>query len=243
MSMKVMTRLRTGLKLGPAVVRAMGEGKHSLLLLRVRTGGFKGHFPISDLEFFLIPAGDELESEIRSEFRSFLDGPRDRDGDTVTVRYKAQAVDVAMMMDGSELKAFAPWHIWNEDALQTRLQWDPVDPMFLLTCKVVRLDPPLEIPWKESYEGSDPWIEIDAAELPDAALEPIMEHNDFLKIAVDVKAALAEAQKNPIERPEPPAAAAKPAPPKATAAAPAKPEPPTAGKAAPPAPEKTPPAS
>lgn len=236
MSMKVVTNLRTGLKVGPGVLRAMGEGKHSLLLQRVSDKDFQGHFPLRDLEFFLLPGEDDKESGVRPEFHSLLSGPSDRDGAKVTVRYKAQAVDVAMIMDGSDLKAFTSWHIWTEESFQARLEWDATDPMFLLLCKVVRLDPPLEIPWKDAYDGEDPWIRLDEDELAPVAFVPVLEHVDFLKIVVDVKNALAEVQKNPVERPEPekPAAAAKPAPPPPPKPAPpAPPKPGGEGKDAP----------
>ena len=121
MAMKVVTALRTGLKTSPAVARAMGEGKHCLLLHRVQSEDFKGHFPIRDLEFFILPCGKDAPGTLRSEFESLADGDSDREGDKLTVRYKAQAVDVAMILDGTRLESFAPWHIWTEQHLQGEL--------------------------------------------------------------------------------------------------------------------------
>lgn len=215
MPIKTVTNLRTGLKVGTGVLRAMGEGKHSLLLQRVSNKDFQGHFPLRDLEFFLLPGEDDKESEIRPEFHSLLSGTSDRNGAEVTVRYKAQAVDVAMIMDGSNLKAFTDWHIWTEESFQAQLQWDATDPMFLLLCKVVRLDPPLKIAWKDAYDGKDPWVLLDEEELAPMAFVAVLEHVDHLRIVVDVKKALAEVQKNPVQRPEAekPAVAAKPSPP------------------------------
>jgi hypothetical protein len=234
--MKATTSLRTCLKVSPAVLRAMGEGKHSLLLQPVGSEGFEGHFPIRDLEFFLVPCRDEDKQGIRPEFHELTSGESDRNDRKVTIRYKAQAVDVAMIMEGSSLKAFSDWHIWTDEWLQARLKWNPTNPMFLLTCKVVRLEPPLELPWKEAYEAG-PWMRLEEEELPPMAFVPVMEHVDFLKIAVDVKAALAEVQKNPIERPaeEKPAAPAKAAapPPPPKPAPPAPPKPGADGKQAP----------
>ncbi len=231
MAIKVLTDLRTCLKTSPAVTRAMGEGKHFLLLHRVQSEEFKGHFPIRDLEFFLLPSGKDEPGTIRSEFESLAESGSDRDGDKVTIRYKAQAEDVAMILDGTRLASFAPWHIWTEEHLQGQLDSPSTDPMFLLTCKVVRLDPPLEIVWKDGYDSASPWVTLEEEELPATAFEPVVEHNDFLKVALDAKQALAELQKNPIERPAPPEpekAAAPPPKPKAPPPPP-KPAPTSAG--------------
>ena len=216
MALKGTTSLRTGLKQSEAVVRAMGEGKHFLLAQRVQSPDFKGHFPIRDLEFFLVPDSSGLDrGNVRPEFQEMLDGKPDNDGKQVTVRYKASAVEVVMVPGIPDLAPFSDWHIWTEEHLRGQLEWDPTDPPYLLTCKVTRLDPPVVIPWQEAYGGSSPWIRIQEEELPPLALEPVIEHKDFLKVVVDFKKALAEAQKNPVERPEAAAAAAAPAKPAA----------------------------
>ena len=235
MSMKVPTRLRTALKESEAVVRAMGDGVHFLLLQQVQDATFRGHFPLSDLEFFLIPdpAGRQSAS-IRPEFRSYAEGPSENDGEKVTVRYKAAALEVVMLMRASDLKPLTPFHVWTEEYVQERFRWDPVNPLFVMTCKVYKVDPPLVI----ADPGRGPWVQIQEQELPDASYESVIEHNDFLKAAIDIKKAVAEVQKNPVDLPAPPAPPKPAAPPPKPPAKPATAKPPAA---APPKPAAAPP--
>ena len=82
------------------------------------------------------------------------------------------------------------------------------------------VDPPLVVAFREEYGKQGPWVEIDA-DLPPVSFEEVVPHADYLKVAIDVKKALAELQKNPMERPAPEAEA--PPAPAAAATATAKP--------------------
>ena len=100
---------------------------------------------------------------------------------------------------------------------QMQARWDRHDPTYLVTCKVQRVDPPLAVAFRAEYGKQGPWVEIDE-DLPPVSFEEVVPHNDYLKVAIDVKKALAELQKNPMEKPAPEA------PPAAAAAATAKPD-------------------
>jgi hypothetical protein len=73
-----------------------------------------------------------------------------------------------------------------------------------MTCKVHRLDPPLVIPHRPEYDGPDSWVDLpEEEELPAMAFEPVLENTDYLRVVVDLKKLVAEAQRNPSEEPEP----------------------------------------
>jgi hypothetical protein len=211
------TPLRRALKEWEGVVRAMRDGKHFLLLAGAadRDPDREARFVIRDLEFFLLPVRDGQERHaIRPEFQAYLDGPPENDGGSVEVTARAVVTDTTMIMDGRHLRGLGAFHIWTEEHLSGRVRWDPKDPLFLLTCKVAKVEPAFRLPWRAAYDGRDPWVTLAEPELPAATYEPVVPHKDYLKIGLDVKAILAERQKNPIEPPpgtQP--AAAPPAPP------------------------------
>ena len=209
MAIPVKTTLRTARAEAAAVVRAMGDGKHFLLLLRVGPADreTEARLLIQHLEFFLLPdRSTPVREQIRPEFQSYVDGASDHEGGKVTIRYRAMVTEGVMILEGSQLRGLTDFHIWDEDQLRRQVRWDPKDPPFLVTCKVERIDPPMVLPWKSAYETGE-WVTLDG-DFPAATFEPVVPHVDYLKVALDVKKVLAEAQKNPIE---PPAAPANPA--------------------------------
>jgi hypothetical protein len=202
MSIAVKTSLRTARVEPASVVRAMGEGKQVVLLVHVpaENGDGEARLGIDRLEFFLIP-DDGARDGIRPEHSSLTEGPSDREGGNVTIRYRAIVTEGMMIIEGTQLRGLSDFHIWTEDSLARRARWDPMDPAFLVTCKVQKLDPPITIPAKD-LDAAGEWLTIDA-DLPAASYESVVEHNDYLKASLDVKKAFAEAQKNPVELPVP----------------------------------------
>jgi hypothetical protein len=212
MTIPTRTTLRTAWKESPAVIRAMGDGRHLVLLSHVAPEGRdrEARLVIQHLEFFLFPRRQEGPRErFRPEFTSCLDGPVDNDGRQVTLRYRALVTDAVMVMQGFQVAGLSPFHIWTDDFVRHQIRWDPKDPVFALTCKVQRIDPPFAIPWVEPYGVPGDWVTIAEAELPPAVFTPVLEHKEFLKRALDIKKAFAEVHRNPLE-PEPAPAGADP---------------------------------
>jgi hypothetical protein len=218
------------------VVRALRDGKHFLLLAQssehqpVR----EARFVLSDLEFFLLPVRDGQDrASIRPEFHSYLEGEPERSGGKVTITTRAVVTDTLMVMDGRHLRGLEAFHIWTEAAFGGKVKWDPKNPVFLMTCKVARIDPPFQVDWRPEYDKAGAWVTLADAELPAATFEPVVPHKDYLKVGLDVKVIVGESQRNPVELP---AAATPPAAPAAAPPKPAPPAPPppaTAGPAAP----------
>ena len=213
MAIRTKTDLRTAWRESEAVVRAMGDGKHFLLLSHVGDGKreTEARFLGEHLEFFLFPdARMHRRSDFRPEFHSYLEPASEGDAKQVTLRYRAIVTEGVMVMNADQLQGLAPFHIWSEDFFRREVHWDPWDPPFLVTCKVQRVDPPLVIPHREAYDGSGSWIRIED-DLAPAAFHAVVPHNDYLKVALDVKKAFAEVQKNPLGKPDPPEPAGGPA--------------------------------
>lgn len=214
MPIPIKTPLRRAFKEMEAVVRAMRDGKHFLLLAPAapKAPDREARLVIQDLEFLLLPVrGGQERGAIRPEFHGYLEGAPERDGGKVTITARAVVTDTTMVMDGRHLRGLGAFHIWSEEYLSGRVRWDPKDPLFLLTCKVAKVEPAIAIPWRPEYDGASPWVTLLEADLPAAAFEPVVPHKDYLKIGLDVKAVLGEAQKNPLERPAAEAAPAAPA--------------------------------
>ena len=231
MAIPMKTTLRRALKESEAVVRAMRDGKHFLLLAQSSENQpiREARFVLRDLEFFLLPVRERQDrASIRPEFHAYLDAEPERSGGSVTITTRAVVTDTLMVMDGGQLRGLGAFHIWTDAAFTGRVKWDPQDPFFLLTCKVARIEPPFQVAWRPEYDKAGAWVTLADEDLPAATFEPVVPHKDYLKVGLDVKTIMGESQRNPVGLPAapPPAApapaAAKPAPP----APPAPPPPP-----------------
>lgn len=214
MPLRSKTTLRTARKVSPAVIRAMGDGKHFLLVSRLgaERPDQEARFLLKHLEFFLMPdLADDGKGSVRPEFASYLEGPPEADGKSITIRYRALVTEAVMVMESAQVDGMAPYHIWTEESFREQVRWNPKDPAFVSICKVQRIDPPLEIPHRPEYDGPGPWITLQEEALPPLAFEPVLENNDYLKAVVELKALFASAQKNPTEQPETAEPAAAPA--------------------------------
>ncbi|MGD8376575.1 MAG: DUF1802 family protein [Acidobacteriota bacterium] len=214
MPLRSKTTLRTARKVSPAVIRAMGEGKHFLLVSRVgaERPDQEARFLLRHLEFFLMPdLADAGKGSVRPEFASYLEEAPGADGKVIPIRYRALVTEAVMVMEGAQVDGMAPYHIWTEAVFREQVRWNPKDPAWVSICKVQRIDPPLEIPHRREYDAPGPWITLQEEELPPMAFEPVLENADYLKTVVEVKALFAGAQKNPTAQPDTPEPAAAPA--------------------------------
>jgi hypothetical protein len=234
MGIPIKTTLRRALKESEAVVRALRDGKHFLLLAPSSENQpiREARFVLRDLEFFLLPVREGQDrASIRPEFHSYLDGEPERSGGQVRITTRAVVTDSLMVMDGRQLRGLGAFHIWTDEAFSGRVAWDPKNPVFLLTCKAARIEPPFQVSWRPEYDKAGAWVTLADEDLPAATFEPVVPHKDYLKVGLDVKTIMGESQRNPVDLP----AAATPAPPAASPPAAAKPAAP-----APPPPPATP---
>ena len=143
---------------------AMIAGRQTILL---RNGGIReenGTFQMNDREFFLIPTYDHQSPKLLKEpFVSDLARIVNAGYDAKNLLISAYAaVDtVAVVEDEHRLRELRHEHIWNDDYVRMRLDFNPYDPLYVVLLRVYRLGEPVSIPMRPEYGGCKSWVTLE----------------------------------------------------------------------------------
>jgi hypothetical protein len=143
---------------------AMKAGRQIVL---IRKGGIReddGVFRVNDPEFFLLPTYEHQNPELLQHgYKEQLAKLSEVPPDPATVRIDTYAmVDTVRTCEDEEtLRRIASEHIWNEQYLQMRLNFNPYDPLYVLILKVFRLPEPVALPMRPEYTGCVSWVTLE----------------------------------------------------------------------------------
>lgn len=160
-------QLTLALKEWAVVQRSLLEG-HQLLLLR--KGGLiedTGDFDLRGQQFLIYPTyAHETErlGDVQPCFGDWLAEEEARKLPVAQIRLEAAAEvsEVLRVDDRAKLRALAPQHIWSEQFIDGRYDWEPYKPVFVLLLRAYRLAAPVVVPVLPRYGGCRSWIEMDA---------------------------------------------------------------------------------
>lgn len=187
--------LQIALKEWAVVQRALLTGRQIVLL---RKGGLveeSGDFDLRAREFLIYPTYEhetERAGDIQPAFNGWLREEEGRKPQPSTVRIEAacEAVDVIRVSSAESLVELAAQHIWSEQFVQNRFDWEPYKPVFLLVVRAYRLAHPRELPVLPEYGGCRSWINL-ADPIPTAGAKPAIESEaDFRRRAALIETAL-----------------------------------------------------
>ena len=159
---------------------ALREGKQILL---IRKGGIReeaGVFSISDKEFFLLPTFEHQNPALlKPEYLPAFD-LRHKPPSLDSIRIESYAVvdTIALARDEAQLAAASQEHIWKDDYVRMRFDFNPYDPLFLLILRVYRLNEPYTIPQSDAYDGCRSWVTLENA-LSTKAVTPAIPDAEF----------------------------------------------------------------
>jgi hypothetical protein len=163
------------------VCEAMKAGRQTVL---IRKGGIReedGIFRMDDAEFFLMPTYDhqaphllktdaveELERVERAGYN-----PR-----FVTISAYATVEVVAEVGDELLLRALDREHVWNEQYIKMRLDYNPYDPLYVILLRVYCLPEATTLPMLPEYGGCKSWVTLDRA-ISTIGATPAVTDEDF----------------------------------------------------------------
>jgi Uncharacterized protein conserved in bacteria len=143
---------------------AMKTGRQTVL---IRKGGIReedGVFRVDDTEFFLMPTYDhQTPTLLREEYRPALSEVVRRGYDPRSVTLDAYAVvdTVTELRDERRLRALEPEHVWNDDYLKMRLDYNAYDPLYVLILRAYRLPESVTLPMRPEYAGCKSWVTLE----------------------------------------------------------------------------------
>ncbi len=158
--------LATALKEWAVTQRSLLEG-HQIVLLR--KGGLieeTGDFDLKARQFLLYPTYEhetERAGDLQPCFGQWLreEEARKLPLGEIRIETAAEVSDVVRVDGRAKLLALAPQHIWSQQFIDGRYDWEPYKPVFVLLLRAYALASPVVIPVTRAYGGCRSWIELE----------------------------------------------------------------------------------
>ena len=152
------------LKEWATVVKALEQGKQTVIL---RKGGIletASGFNIETKKFFLFPTWEHQETKhVKPEFHNFLNEVLDKKPDEGFNKISSFAeVLYEKDIESSEIiNQLSSFHIWSDSYIQERRNWMPEKPIKAVFLKTINI-PEFNLPLKSEFSGCKSWIELNS---------------------------------------------------------------------------------
>jgi hypothetical protein len=180
-------QLNHALKEWAIAVEALSTGKTIVLL---RKGGIReADFQVRHHHVWLYPTYEHQKPQLLKPKYAAQVTPVESGWhpDTVTIKSSAEITDVLTVNKQEQIEALHPYHIWHEQMISDRFQWQPQRPLIVLLLRVYRLATPQAIPYHASYGGCKSWIELSTSIARDS-LNPVMGDAEYTAQVKKIKA-------------------------------------------------------
>ena len=153
-----------GLKEWATVVKALEQGKQTVIL---RKGGIletASGFNIESKKFFLFPTWEHQETKhVKPEFHDFLNEVLDKKPKAGFNKISSYAeVLFEKDIESSEIiNQLSSFHIWSDSYIQERRNWKPEKPMKAVFLRTIKI-PEFNLPLEPEFSGCKSWIELNS---------------------------------------------------------------------------------
>ena len=152
------------LKEWATVVKALEEGKQTVIL---RKGGIletASGFNIETKKFFLFPTWEHQETKhVKPEFHDFLKEvlTKKPDGDFNRITSYAEILFEKDIESNEVINNLSSFHVWSDSYIQERRSWMPEKPMKAVFLKIVKIKK-FDLPLEPEFQGCKSWIELNS---------------------------------------------------------------------------------
>ena len=153
-----------GLKEWATVVKALEQGKQTVIL---RKGGIletASGFNIESKKFFLFPTWEHQEiKHVKPEFHDFLNEVLDNKPDKGFNKISSYAEVLYEKDVGSidVINNLSSFHVWSDSYIQERRNWMPEKPMKVVFLRTIKI-PEFNLPLQPEFSGCKSWIELNS---------------------------------------------------------------------------------
>ena len=152
------------LKEWATVVKALEQGKQTVIL---RKGGIletASGFKIESKKFFLFPTWEHQETKyVKPEFRDFLNEVlyKKPDKGFNKISSYAEVLYEKDIEDKEIIDNLSSFHVWSDSYIQERRNWMPEKPMKAVFLRTVKI-PEFNLPLEPEFSGCKSWIELNS---------------------------------------------------------------------------------
>jgi hypothetical protein len=179
-----MNILMIALKEWAIVCKALEEGKQMLLLRKGGIMEYRKGFEVKHNEFLLYPTFEHQSVEsIKAEYkeklkeileeqnkyynnntRKKIDKKNDKNVNTASnniIKLLAKVEDVIEISDKLTLSELRDYHIWSDEYVTMRMNYNSSKPMNVLLLRIYKLRKPLIVDINDKWAGCKSWIDIE----------------------------------------------------------------------------------
>ena len=177
-----------GLKEWATVIKALENGKQTIIL---RKGGIletASGFNVESKKFLLFPTWEHQETKyVKPEFHGFLKDVLDNKPDEGfnKISSYAEVLDEKDIETKTIIDKLSEFHVWSDSYIEERRNWKPEKPLkvvFLRTYKI----PEIKIALKPEFEGCKSWIELNSNQISGQSVLSDLEIETELKKFMEI---------------------------------------------------------
>ena len=152
------------LKEWATVVKALEQGKQTVIL---RKGGIletASGFNIESKKFFLFPTWEHQETKhVKPEFRDFLNEVlyKKPDKGFNKISSYAEVLYEKDIESNDVINQLSSFHVWSDSYIQERRNWKPEKPMKAVFLRTIKI-PEFNLPLEPEFSGCKSWIELNS---------------------------------------------------------------------------------
>ena len=160
------------------ICKALEDGRQTLLLRKGGIMEYRKGFEVKHNEFLLYPTFEHqsLESikvEYKEKLKEILEeqykytrkeiDKNNKNSDinnTNIIKLVAKVEDVVEISDKVTLSKLRDYHIWSDEYVMMRMNYNPSKPMSVLLLRIYKMKKPLIIDINDKWSGCKSWIDI-----------------------------------------------------------------------------------
>jgi len=154
------------LKEWAVVLKALEEGKQTLLLLKDGMVEEDGVFKPEHPEFFLYPTFEhETPKSIKSDWRPRIGAIEKENKDPKRIHFRLLGIGekVEKVTDWEIGKGLAPFTVMSDEAVEKRFHEGDWQGFYLFLVRAYMLPVPMDLPIKQGYAAQKTWVPLETS--------------------------------------------------------------------------------
>jgi hypothetical protein len=152
------------LKEWAVVCKALEEGRQILLLRKGGIMEYKQGFEVKHNKFLLFPtfehqSKESIQLDYLGKFVNVLQNAPINGMNKITSY--ANVVEVIEVNDKTRLQRLEKYHIWNNQYVNIRMNYNPKKSMKIVLLRVYKMNTPIEVAIQPEWAGCTSWIPIE----------------------------------------------------------------------------------
>ena len=162
------------------ICKALEDGRQILLLRKGGIMEYRKGFELKHNEFLLYPTFEHqslesIKAEYKEKLKEILEeqnkytSRKETDKDNKNsdinniniIKLFAKVEDVVEISDKVTLSKLRDHHIWSDEYVMTRMNYNPSKPMSILLLRIYKIKKPLIIDINDKWSGCKSWIDIE----------------------------------------------------------------------------------